>query len=1104
MIYDLAEFAAIGLGSEGTTPKPDGNHLRWGFAGDLPFPPKGFDVYRRASGRGERKCLDFRNEHRGRRYLDDFSIDGFAFWSGETVEVVETEPPAGLPELYLRRVKAMRIHLPGEALAVTLGVAVKSRFAARAYAGSVLVDQGELKAASGVQELTLRGQGIDLVVIDAAEAILVRICYTRPPELKEGAKLEDQGWEHIAGPLALPETFAEGLPRILFDPVEIESAYDDWMGQAIKVCLDTSDPIASALRTLQFLEGAGIVTSGTPSGGKATFDIKSQSMLLLAAIDPDVARFLGLGFVDQTAPLGVTFDYLVVGDWVSDERYCFVTGLTRGPAPALPAPTAVSGTAFPVGGSSMAVGVAWTLPLAGNGYLLTSAAITYDVRAALVAPAAQTSPPSPSTVSFPSTPANGEDRIIPARRRTISGIGGYPEYLFTHFKRPEGWWAYEAMGFDIFGRESAWSAPAFVRVLDLIPPPAPTVLLQPQPGPSVPPNEVVRFPLRARYLESGDPELTAADRALVTANGGPVTVVEWNWLPEQAQLAPDTGEFRVYFHPRFRTESATLSSVGPPSDTSATVTLSGVPSFDAVGGELVSRGRGFVVTSQSGTVLTVAPSRTGKADGTVELGVPSTGLAQLTEGWRNSRIWQTRSAVEPVTAPASGYYRAVIPDILLGPTSAQPLATGWIGVTAADDKAYVPDDPARGGALAGRIGNESTIAVRQQIHAVDRTPPPPGPVPTAPQFASRADFFGRSRCRVTFPVAAPATYHIWRAVESSVVASDLKARKARAGTYAAGDPFADDPGFAAWLAANFPTVPQGALFAEPLAGGAKAAWEAWAARFYARAALTDGQLQAIASRAPNEGAFAQLTKEALPLGAYDDEFDGRLASRYLYRMQAVFPNGLRGPLSGAGIPVRLHDVVPPRTPAITGITLADRAATVTWTRSPDADLDHYEVYREARTAAPPLLDRRRMTHVGGDIPSGATSVTDTGLVPGREYLYIALAVDTSGNRSQPSEPRSVRAIGTTGPPVPTATATRAADGTVDLAWTGAEEGSRALVERRATGAAFFVAVTGWLAAGVAAYNDAQAPADPLEYRVRLQDGVGMESQPSAGVVAPAT
>jgi hypothetical protein len=876
------------------------------------------------------------------------------------------------------------------------------------------------------------------------------------------------------------------------------------MGQAIKVCLDAGDPIASALRMLRFLEDTGIVPNGTPTGGKATFNVKAQSMLLIAAIDPDIARFLGLGYVDESAPVGVPFDYLVVGRWLPEARYCFVSGLIRGPAPALTPPSAVSASAFAVGGSSMAVGVTWTLPLAGTGYLLSDAAVTYDVRGALAAPATQPSPPPVSSVSFPPTPANGDDRIIPARRRTVSGPGGYPDYLFTHFKRSEGWWAYEAMGFDIFGRESAWSTTAFVRVLDLIPPPAPSVLLEPQPGAGVSPNDVISFPLRARYLESGDPDLSVADQALVTTTGGPLTLVEWNWLPDQAQLAPDTREFRVYVHPRFRNEPATVVSVGSPSDTSATVTLDAAPSFDPTGGELTSRGRSFVVTSRSGAVLTVAPNRIGRADGTVDLGVPSTGLAQLSEGWRRSRIWQTRSAIVPVDAPAAGYYRAIIPGAILNPTSAQPLATGWIGVTAADDKTYIPDDPARTGPLGGRIGNESGIAVRQQIHAVHRTPPPPGPVPTTPQFASRADFYGRSHCRVSFPVTPPAAYHLWRAVEGSVVASDLRARKARVGFYATGDPFADDPGFAQWLTDTFPAVPASALFDQPQSDDALAAWEAWAARFYEPGTLTDAQLQTIAGRAPNEAAFVQVTTEAVAVGAYEDAFDGRITSRYVYRMQAVFPNGLRGPLSGAGIPLRLHDVMPPRSPAITAITLADRAATVTWTRSPDTDLDHYEIYRERRTAAPPTLDPRRMVRVGGDIPPGTTSVTDSGLVPAGEYLYVAIAVDTSGNMSQPSEARSARAIGTTGPPPPSATAARATDGSVDIAWTSAEEATRAMVERRATGTTVFVAVTSWLSPGVAAYHDASAPADALEYRVNLLDGVGNESGPSAVASAPGT
>lgn len=1099
MIYDLGQFAAVGMSSQATSPEPDGNHLRWGFAEDLPFPEKGFSVYRRAERKRKPVCLDFSKERRGRRYVDDFWIDGFTLWSGEPVQVVETQPPTSRPELYLRRASAMRVHLPEEALEVTVRVVVKSAFSARAYAGGTLVDQGSLAPSGTARELTLHGQGINLIVIDAEESILIRICLLPPPEILE-SKVEADGWELIAGPLALPESFAQGQPRLLFNPTPVEAAYNAWMGAAIKVCLDAGDPIASALRMLRFLEDTGLVPPGTQAGGKVTFNVKAQSMLLLAAINPEFARFLCIGYVDQAAPVGVTFDYLVVGHWPPEGRYCLVPGLTRGPAPALPPPASVTATAFPVGGNTMAVGVNWTLPLAGNGHLLATGALTYDVRAAIAAPATQTGPPSAPPVSFSATLANGDDRIIPARRRNASGLDGYPEHLFTHFKRPEGWWAYQARGFDIFGRESPWTGSTFVRVLDVNPPPAPTVLFRPQPGPGVSANAVARFPVRARYLASGDPELTADDEALVAAKSGPVTVVEWNWLPEQHQLATDTLEFRVYFHPQFRTHAVIIANVGAPSATAVTVTLSAPPPFNVVGGELMSHGRGFLVSSQSGTSLAVVPSRIGKSDGTVEVGVPATGQAQLAEGWRNPRIWQSRAHVVAVNTPKPGYYRADIPGALLSPTPAVPLATGWIGVTAADDKSYAPDDPARTGPLGGRIGNESGIAVRQQIHAVHRTPPPAGPVPTAPPFASRADFHGRSRVAVSFAVIPPARYHLWRAVESSIVASDLKARKSRIGAYATGDVFVDDPGFAAWLAAEFPAVSSSALLAQPLSEDAKAAWTAWAARFYAASTLTGVLLQAIASRSPNETAFAQVTKGPLISGPFNDEFDGLITSRYLYRSQAVFPNGLRGTLSGAGLPVRLHDVVPPRSPAITRISLDDRATSIAWTRSPDADLDHYEVYRGDGAPGTGTPDTRRMTRVAASLGPSQTSVRDGSLIPAREYTYVVVAVDTSGNASPPSAPRSVRAISLAGPPAPVLGAARDSTG-VTLTWTGAEAGSRSTVERRAAGVGTFLPITGWLASDVSSHHDDRAAGDPLEYRVKLVDGGGNESvySPVTGV-----
>ncbi len=120
------------------------------------------------------------------------------------------------------------------------------RCALRAYAGSVLVDHASLRPSHRPQEAILRGQGITLIVIDAAETLVLSICYTPPPELKDPDRPEGEGWRLLAGPLTLPQDFSEGKLRLLFDPTEVEQAYNDWMGEAIKVCLDTLNPISRA------------------------------------------------------------------------------------------------------------------------------------------------------------------------------------------------------------------------------------------------------------------------------------------------------------------------------------------------------------------------------------------------------------------------------------------------------------------------------------------------------------------------------------------------------------------------------------------------------------------------------------------------------------------------------------------------------------------------------------------------------------------------------------------------------------------------------------------------------------------------------------------
>jgi hypothetical protein len=343
-------------------------------------------------------------------------------------------------------------------------------------------------------------------------------------------------------------------------------------------------------------------------------------------------------------------------------------------------------------------------------------------------------------------------------------------------------------------------------------------------------------------------------------------------------------------------------------------------------------------------------------------------------------------------------------------------------------------------------------------------------------------------------------------VESNLTASDLRARRERTGYYAANGPFADDPGFAAWLTASFPDLSQADLVQPNLTARAKEAWTAWAARFYDQGVLTDLRLAELADRAGNERAFILLTIEALATGVFDDEFDGLIAGRYLYRTQIVSPNGLRGPLSPTAAPVHLHDVLPPRAPVIERLRVADRTITVEWAANTERDLDHYEVYRTYVNGGPPVTDPRRMERRGPDLPAGTVTLTDTGILPARDYRYTVVAVDTAGNRSDPAIARQAHGVALTPPAPPAATAGRSVTpARVEVSWTTPEATARGLVQRRTAGGGSWVSVSGWLEPGVFSFADVAAPTEEdLEYRVTLLDAAGNRSAPSAAVLVAAT
>ena len=1090
MIYDLSKLAIIGLGSDGTAPKPDGNHLRWAFGTGLSFPDKGFALYRRKAKRVKEICWRPATD-RDKSLLGEFAIGDV---KGRSLEpVILKTIGRDLGAILAKRARSIRLDLPRKSRLVRVTLSGESGAAdLEALSGTRVVGRQGVKV-RGQLDVVFEALGIDALRVGLNNVTILKICIV-PDDEKVGDDPRKDGWDLIAQ-LDLPQTFNDVPPRIFDRQSELEGAYKDWAELAIKTIRDPGDPVPPAERVIDYIDGQpNPVPHGTSPGADVGASFNALSLLLLGALEPNFARMLGLAFVDQTAVKGQAYDYLIVGRWNPEPRDAIFYGLVRKPAAALAPPTGLAAAPFGIpivklGDTGNAVGLTWSLT-SGSSAPLTYDPILFDVEGAKAGAATAAAPTNPP--SFSGNPLNLDGPIVVGTMKDAAGNPFRPTPFFTHFNVPEGWEGYALRGIDIFGRVSAWSPPAFALLLDHTPPPAPRLLNTVQDG------VVVQVPVQARYLDLTDPQLATADRARLTAAGQSVgTVVQWTWYPEQRDVAPDAKEFRVYRHPAFPSAGTTVSAVGAPSGATTTATLNAAPPFDAVGGRLVIRGDAFPIVSVAGATLTLARLLRPKADGSVESIDPTTGAATLLPAIGNPRKWAERVGVLAVDAatPAKEY-EILIPGAL--PTSvAQPVGTAWIGVTAVDDKSYAADDPARIGPNGGRTGNESEIAVRARVTAVDRTAPT-APQPAGPLFASRADFYGLSRYTLAWTAAAPTKYHVWRAVESILVATDMKARLARAANtyYATHGSFDDDPGFAAWLAANHPGVTQAAILTATQTPAAKAAWLAWAKRFYDRATLSDVALQAIAGRTPNERAFVQLTKEPLAAGRYDDEFDGRIAGRYVYRVQGVNPNGLTGPLGLPANPVSLHDVLPPDRPAIVKVAIGNRAATLTWNANRESDLAHYELYRAPAGTGEP--DPRTMDRRGGDLPKTQTAYADTGLAPGARYRFVLVAVDNSGNKSLPSLAREAVGVATAALAAPTVAGHRDATGSAILTWTPPEDGTRGFVERRLPSETAWRPLSGWLPTGQTAFEDAtSAPAST--YRLRLRDAAGNVTATSAEI-----
>ncbi|MFZ1218809.1 MAG: hypothetical protein WAO00_05910, partial [Chthoniobacterales bacterium] len=381
----------------------------------------------------------------------------------------------------------------------------------RAFDGQVPVTKTTISGQAGeVVTAVLSADRMTSLEIESGPAALIDICIVAISQdiardwtslLKTPLCLPV---EHAAYPCpGKPATFAQA--ESLAESRILYGLAADWIGEKF---LDLNNILKDLVK-----DGP----PGPPMSGRTKFchaavpgpevpdmpELRPLDLVLVASLHPAIAMMVGLYFVDRTAELGATCDYLVMADHhgqyhgkteaalaalaavtpdtpLPDDVDVWVTfGKKLENEPPLAPPAAPSVYALPgdTTGSDAATplkrapnrcmaGLTWTIDAAPDGTLLPGGPIGYHLWRAKLGTKQPASPP-PSTIYRRLT----ADRLIMATETPVSNgtqrerASDWPPFPLMAFDPglAEGWYSYGLSAVDIFGRHSAIGAPGAWR-----------------------------------------------------------------------------------------------------------------------------------------------------------------------------------------------------------------------------------------------------------------------------------------------------------------------------------------------------------------------------------------------------------------------------------------------------------------------------------------------------------------------------------------------------------------------------------------------------------------------------------------------------------------
>jgi hypothetical protein len=311
--------------------------------------------------------------------------------------------------------------------------------------------------------------------------------------------------------------------------------------------LPTPDsPYASEAEVRAYLDSYG----GTQP--LTQWSLEPMQLVMLLALDPEIARLLGLLYIDKTADPDTEYDYRIIGHWADVDRSYTLTNLSRARTESLDAPHLTLAQS-PVEYQTLAgdttredrlVALRWDPPTANPELELTAedgikpVRFLPRVKPLGARPCSLPPPPSAEFVAVRRRTPAGDEEVAPLAVTPEEGEDGqltWPTFFYLDRNVDYECYAYFVEGLDIFGRRSPSSNVLVADVQDFTGPPPPLNIAATvfQSADTATINELPA-PRRDALFPAG----SSHDKALH---------ISWVWPDDFLTTVPDLKEFHVYY-----------------------------------------------------------------------------------------------------------------------------------------------------------------------------------------------------------------------------------------------------------------------------------------------------------------------------------------------------------------------------------------------------------------------------------------------------------------------------------------------------------------------------------------------------------------------------